>query len=381
MFAPDISEKEIELILKSCEAYGRFALHKEASKDGRPSFSLQAKTLLDWTTDRVIPVLSKQGGVLATPLDYLNLSRISAVTESPIHPSSPTPMPPLRQRTNRNRTPGRFDPTFVSLGDKEHIEIATGLESTTLLAYGAAVSLLQSSCVIFAEWLAVGGSGSSVVAASASKWCKIFTIAEDDVTLQAELQPAFTRLAVQLCKTSSDFSVLQQLITSCDEAKVEEDETIDMKKTVSTLLAGRDEQGNTLVDGVVGAVLGAARSILEETAMNDDESPEMPLTLSEVWNNNKGSVFSSLSAILSNKQATVVLAKKLVACFGGDGGATDQMQVSLFQAKLLRLLCDRISGVGSAELKSAVLKLDAETFAGDGSVKDILRNVTESLAI
>jgi hypothetical protein len=290
-------------------------------------------------------------------------------------------MPPPRQRTNRNKTPERFNSTFGSLGDKEDIEIAPGHESTALLAYGVAVSLLQSSCVIFAEWLAVGGSGSDVIAASVSNWCKIFTLTEDKTALQAELQPAFTRLAVQLCKTSSNFSVLQQLITSCDEAKVEEDETIDMKKTVSTLLTGRDEQGNTLVDGAVGAVLRAARSILEKTAMNDDEAPEMPLALSEVWNNGKGSVFSSLSAILSNKHATVVLAEKLVACFGGDGGATDQMQVALFQAKLLWLLCDRTSGGGFVEVKKAMLKLDAETFAVDGTVKDVLRNVTESLAV
>lgn len=40
MFPLDFSEKEIVLILKSCEAYGRFALHKEASKDGPPCFSL-----------------------------------------------------------------------------------------------------------------------------------------------------------------------------------------------------------------------------------------------------------------------------------------------------------------------------------------------------
>ena len=317
--------------------------------------------------------------IVPTPSVHLNISRISAVSESPMQPSSPTPMPPPRQRTNRNKTPERVDSTFGSIGDKEDIDTVPGHESTALLAHGVAVSLLQSSCVIFAEWLAVGGSGSDVIAVSASNWCQIFTITEDKAALQAELQPAFTRLAVQLCKTSSNFSVLQQLIVSCDETKVEEnsDESTDMKKTVSTLLTGRDEQGNTLVNGTVSAVLGAARSILEKTVLNNVEARDMPLALSELWDIDKGSVFSSLSAVLSSKQATVVLAEKLVARFDGDSDTADQTQVALFEAKLLWLLCCGTSG--SVELKKAMGKLGADSFAGDGPVKDVLRNVADSL--
>ncbi len=80
------------LILKSCEAYGRFALHKEASKDGPPHFSTQMRTLLEWTTDKVIPLLIKQQGSTgaATPFGELNISSISAASASPVQPASPS---------------------------------------------------------------------------------------------------------------------------------------------------------------------------------------------------------------------------------------------------------------------------------------------------
>ena len=157
MFPLDVSEKEIMLILKSCEAYGRFALHKEASKDGPPHFSTQMRTLLEWTTDKVIPLLIKQQGSTgaATPFGELNISSISAASASPVQPASPSPMQPRRQRTNRNKTPVR-DGSFVSTSNE--VNIATANDSTALLSHGVAVSLLQSSCAIFSEWLAVGGS-------------------------------------------------------------------------------------------------------------------------------------------------------------------------------------------------------------------------------
>mmetsp|Transcript_21472 Transcript_21472/g.38965 ORF Transcript_21472/g.38965 Transcript_21472/m.38965 type:complete len:89 (+) Transcript_21472:566-832(+) len=52
-------------------------------------------------------------------------------------------------------------------------------DSMALLPHGVDVSLLQSSCAIFSEWLAVGGSGFDVIAQSACKWCEIFAASTD----------------------------------------------------------------------------------------------------------------------------------------------------------------------------------------------------------
>jgi len=377
MFPLDVSEKDIELILKSCEACGRFALHKEASKDGPPRFSLQARTLLDWTTDRVIPVLSKEARE-ATPFGDLNISRISAASASPVQPESPSPMPPPRQRTNRNKTPER-DGSFDAVGGE--VEISPKNDSTALLAHGVAVSLLQSSCVIFAEWLAVGGSGSNVIAASACNWSKIFSASKDKTALQTELLPAFTRLMIQLCKTGSDFSVLEKLIASCDEIEAEEEEANVTEKTISTLLKGRDDQGNSLTDGIVDAVLGAARSLLKNATNSGDETEAMPRALSELWDVEDGSVFSALSAVLSHKQASVALAQRLVARFDRHVSTEDQTQVALFEARLLRLLFENASGSNAVEMKAVMGRLDADKFTGDGAVSGVLRNVAENLAV
>lgn len=374
MFPLDATEKEIVLVLKSCEAYGRFALHKEASKDGPPRFSLQARTLLDWTTDRVIPVLCKQESGEATPFGGLNISRISATSASPAQPASPTPMPPSSKRTNRNTTPVR-DGSFGSVeGD---IDISPKADSTALLAHGVAVSLLQSSCLIFSDWLEVGGSGSDVIAASARSWCKIFSLSKDKAALQCELLPSFTRLMIQLCKTS-DFSVLEEIIASCNKLDSEEDGANITDKTISNLLKGRDANGTALTGGIVDAVLGAALSLVRNKDDNlDEEEKAMPRTLSELWDLEEGSVLSALSAVLSNKQASIVLARKLAARFESGVDADNSSPLAMFQAKLLSLLFDKTSGL--AEMDAVRSTLAAEKFAGDTAVSEVLRNLAKGL--
>ena len=73
----------------------------------------------------------------------------------------------------------------------------------------------------------------------------------------------------------------------------------DMKKTVTMLLMGCNEQGITLVNGTVNAVLGAMWSILKMSVFNNIKAHDMPLALLELWDNDKRSVFSSLSAVLA----------------------------------------------------------------------------------
>lgn len=362
------------LVIKSCEAYGRFALHKEASKDAQPRFSLQARTLLDWTTERVIPVLCEQTRGQATPFGELNISRISAASASPIQPASPTPMPPPRQRVNRNSTPGK-DGSFGSVT----VDISPKPDSTALLSHGLAVALLQSSCLIFSDWLKVGGTGSEIIATSACNWCAIFSQAKNKAALQTELLPAFTHLMFQLCVTGSDFTVLEKLIASCDDIESEDEEANLSDKTISKLVKGRDVDGNPLTDGVVDAVLGAARSLVEKKQTNDENQEVTPHSLSDLWDIEEGSVFAALSAVMSNKQASLALARRLVVRFNGITGEGNQNAVALFEAKLLALLLEKTSGTNAAEMNVLVATLDAEKFSFDDAVRGVLRNVTESL--
>jgi hypothetical protein len=376
MFPLDVSEKEIMLILKSCEAYGRFALHKEASKDGPPHFSTQMRTLLEWTTDKVIPLLIKQQGSTgaATPFGELNISSISAASASPVQPASPSPMQPRRQRTNRNKTPVR-DGSFVSTSNE--VNIATANDSTALLSHGVAVSLLQSSCAIFSEWLAVGGSGSDVIAQSVCKWCEIFAASTNKTVLQVELLPAFTRLMIELCKFS-DFNVLEKLLVSCDEIESEQDDSNINKKTISSLLTCRDVQGIPLAHGVVTAVLGAASLILQKAgtlANEEDKNQGTPYSLSDVWDMHSGSIYSGLSAVLSNKEASVVLTQKLVDRFRQGVDENDSSKVLLFEAKLLSLICANST---EPQVKTAITTLDASKFSGGETVNEVIRNIVEN---
>ena len=109
----------------------------------------------------------------------------------------------------------------------------------------------------------------------------------------------------------------------------------------------------------------------------DDESQGTPASLSDVWDMHSGSVYSGLSAVLSNKQASIVLTQKLVDRFSqGGGGENDDSKVLLFEAKLLSLLCENMTG---PEVKTVISTLDASKFSG--TVNEMLRNVVESQTV
>jgi 3-hydroxy-3-methylglutaryl CoA synthase len=94
--------------------------------------------------------------------------------------------------------------------------------------------------------------------------------------------------------------------------------TLINKKTISSLLTCRDVQGIPLTRGFVTAVLGAASLILQKAgqlANEEEKNQGTPGLLSDVWDMHSGSVYSGLSAVLSNKDASVVLMQKVVDRF------------------------------------------------------------------
>jgi hypothetical protein len=283
-------------------------------------------------------------------------------------------MQPRRQRTNRNKTPVR-DGSFVSTSNE--VNIATANDSNALLSHGVAVSLLQSSCAIFSEWLAVGGSGFDVIAQSVCKWCEIFAASTNKTVLQVELLPAFTRLMIELCKFS-DFHVLEKLLVSCGEIESEQDDSNINKKTISSILTCRDVQGIPLAHGVVTTVLGAASLILQKAgtlANEEDKNQGTPYSLSDVWDMHSGSIYSGLSAVLSNKEASVVLTQKLVDRFRQGVDENDSSKVLLFEAKLLSLICANST---EPQVKTAITTLDASKFSGGETVNEVIRNIVEN---
>jgi hypothetical protein len=366
-----LKESEVEFILCSCEAYGRFSLHKEAHKDNELGFNRQAKLLLDWTTEKVIPALQgAQSG--ETELGNLDLSRISNVSDSLILPGSPSPMSPPKQRANLLRTPGRLGGMSSSLSELDR----TLNEPTVFLVSALARSLLQSSCVIFAELLAVGCLCGDAIARSAVHWCKIFEEeekeTEDDANfVQRELLPSFIRLAVHLCKSTGSFALLKELFVKCNEGALEDEGEL-IKKAVSSLLGSRSSDGSKLVDGPIDAFLSAADELLGSTEM--EISFEVTDTARGVWSHSKGCVGAALEGIIGNRNASLSLAKKLVlnlASCGGEGNAK-----TAFEARCLSLLIKTTSS--STAMARILSDLNVESFEECGEIRGLVQQLLES---
>ena len=374
-FTQHMQQASAEFILRTCEAYGRFTLHKEATQKHLLGLSQQAKTLLNWTTYRVVPAFLESVSQIGTPLEDLNISRISMTSLSPLCPSSPSLLPPPRQRVDRKETPDKFRTSSGSFIDVRN-EISL-LNDTSSLARVAAKSLIQSSSVIFSEWLAVGGCGAEDIAGAVVKWCEIFYVQESENYLQSELLPSFLRLAVQLCKSKRDFSVFRVLIENCDES-MESNEADIMKKAVSSLLCGKDAKGMLLGFCTVKIILDAADHLLQKYGSLNQDLTEAPNNLSDVWIVNHGYMRTCLSAIMSNKQAVMNLADELVSRIRRRRHQTDLDIKAVFETQCLRYMCHGISGGVTIGIRKVIRKIDTDCFYCDGPLKNIVGIVLES---
>jgi hypothetical protein len=367
-----MNDDEIDYVLQVSEAFGRFALHKEASTNEGIKFSAQAERLLHWTTSNVVPAFSLSS-VEETPFKDLNLSRISPEKSFESFPSSPVPTGPARRRANRNSTPVRLDD-----GTSEPFSMPSqkvSKEKSVFLARAFAVSLMQSSCVIFSEWLAVGGSGSSEIAESAVKWCKIFEANGHSAETQKELLPVFTRLALQLCKTSQDFSLLKHLLISCNEID-DSEEMPPARKALASLLSTRGNLAPVMVTKTVECVLEAAYSFTERV---DFETPyELPTSMADVWPADEGCIVSGLGAILSNKQASLEFTGLLVGNF--QASAQNSLASALFNAKCLWMLCDPSASKSAMEATHIVRQLDVGNLDNESKLRSVVDDLLEGLA-
>ena len=374
-FPHHMKQANVEFVLRACEAYGRFALHKEATQKHMIGFSEQAKTLLNWTTYRVVPVFLKSVSQIGTPLKDLNISRISRASISPLVSSSPSLLPPPRQRLDRKETPNKLKASFGSLIDVQ-MEISL-LNETGDLAFVAAKSLIQSSSVIFSEWLTVGGCGAEDIAGAVVKWCEIFCARDSKTDLQSELLPSFLRLAVQLCKSKGEFSVFRQLIENCDES-MESGEATVMKKAISSLLCAKDAKGNLLVSLTVAQILDVADHLLQKYGSLTHDHNEAPSNLSDVWIVKHGYVGTCLSAIMSNKQAAMYLADELVSRILRRCHQTDIDIKAVFETQCLRYMCHSMSSGIAIGIRKVIRKIDTNCFDCDGPLKIVVGNVLQS---
>ncbi|GKZ00432.1 hypothetical protein MPSEU_000995800 [Mayamaea pseudoterrestris] len=334
-----INEAELKIILLACEMFGRFALHKEALYGGGKSFNDDAHQLLDWTTKRVVPAFS-----LST--DDIGFNTLSSA-KPPSSPMSPIATGPPRRRTNRNMTPSKegadssASTSLASTRDKE---------SAVAVARAFAVSMLQASCIIFSEWLAVGCAGGVEITEAAVCWTKIFCIERGGIEAQTALLPAFSRLAVQLTNTAQNNMLLKSLLLECSDDNLSESDH-SLHELVCMLLSPR--RASTTAS-TVEVVVEAALEVVSRRDMNG--SQQRHVSVNELCSFKTGSIKTAVVAILSCRQACVELAKYLVNKLD-EQSEPNCNESTQFMVSLLSLVCEQERIESSEAILSAMRKI------------------------
>jgi hypothetical protein len=347
-------------------------------KDEAPTeLNAEATKLVTWTTEQVLP--SFFAARKRAPLQELDLSRISFANDSMAmeldasldETALPqlTPVAPPRKKGNRNATPERLDGNFDEIArgrtskrkDSKVLPGDAAILSLRCLPFG----LLQSSCLLLSDWLAIGaGSRTNLtsILEAVMKWFSIFDNAclEDDDEnghgvpagwndFNMDLLPTFAKLCFVLCVQAENFKLFEQFLSMCLKVSDDKDkERLDwiggiVQKLASKLLKSKSTATGAAVAEVVRIVLEGAYSVLatvegrnEEDAskVSVDDSFALPSTMRElICDSNRGDVVGcALHAVATHRQGSLLLAQRVFENFSGhffppenveEGGASE----------------------------------------------------------
>ena len=291
--ARNFGNEEVEYAIRSSEAYGRFALHKESlrvlEKDDSTSMERQVGKLLLWTTNKIVPAFMRSDDEGAAALRDCDLSLISnrlSLSESSI-------MSPPKQKANRGRTPEAM---------RGHSSLFMTSPNDSPVIYSAKVgcALLLSSCILSSEMLAMGMTNAHEISKAAVQWCQIFD--QSRWPVEEQLLCGFIRLAFQLFRASGDSTLLKDLFVKCN-SNIKEAAIGDLiKKELQSLLRLRNG-----ADELIPAFFTLAGRLMEDENADMENSDSASET-----GDDGGSVEIFLDAILGNPGVTQAFAKAIV---------------------------------------------------------------------
>lgn len=422
--APAVKDDFLTFVLCVCEVHGRFVLHNaftEAVGDDRAiELNCEARHLLDWATNCILPVLTKTGS--GAPLQELDLSHISFVDESMVslggglkgnaisEPQAPslTPLAPAKKKGNRNATPERLGGAFEDISgntSRKDSKVILG-DSCILLVRTLASDLLRMCCAVFSEWLNVtGGAGNGEILKAAINWCSIVNphVNKDDKEnsrnnmrsqnerqfLQVDLLKALARLSIELGKSNGGVELFREVFLSsisiCDELQgdwngIDTTMSVLVQSSVAELL--RSEAIEATVDAVLAVVHQYVVSLQDETSQG--KSTEIPASMIEVLVADEDCggktmvIAAALQSVASHKAGSELLAEKLVKKIDAlprnkeEDLSSNQIIVSNFDARCLWFLVEGGACKDTPRMKSALKKLSAIDKLGIEAVSDVL---------
>lgn len=311
----NFSTEEVEGVIHAIDAYGRFALHEQSSvaakgdcDDSGAVLNSQFLFLIEWTTENVIPVLVGSDD-FASHLRDLDVSYIPSANDSLVQvaPGSPTLTSPPKQKPNLGRTPEAMRGSLSSLFERSQHD------PPIVFASQFASTLLQYSCLICAEMLAIGRVSARAISKSAIEWSQVL-----QVPLAEPLVGSFIRLANQLCLTSGDFDLLEELVVKQTKVSSEISFGIDLKMMVNSML--RNGSYN-VIDSIVKTYLNSVDRLIDCL----DIPFEFDVATSTVEVPGTASTQILLQAIAGHPTATVALGKAVVGKLSeNDGDVTNR---------------------------------------------------------
>lgn len=289
----DVDIAKIRHIGNAIECYGRLLIHKEAMKGEVPMrLSPEAKDLLVWVTDNIIPAMIKSATSVEedNSLSKLDLSAISGIC-SPLACDEPP-----RRKSNR-RSARESDVSFLS---SDQVTLNTLQEPSKHTPSISAVSIASTSSVLstFAEWLSICGA-ESVILVHISKWCEVLG-ATDNIKTRESLMGSLFHVALRCLRDDRDVTLFKELLLHLKDVDPSTKEKETILDSLSIIFSMRDEQ---IATQALVTIIYVTRSIIVETADNDD------LAFLDMVGPGMKEV---LLSILNNKRSSLLLAKCLL---------------------------------------------------------------------
>lgn len=292
----DVSITKIKHIGNAIECHGRILMHKEASRGEVPMrLSLEAKELLSWVTDNIIPSMVKSAATEEdNSLSKLDISAISGIGSPG---TSMVSDDPPKRKINR-RTARQSDVSFLS---SDQGNLSTLPEQSKHASSISAVSIASTSSVLstFAEWLSICGAESFLLI-HFSKWCQVLGATDNFKTRESLLGSLF-HVALTYLKDDRDSTLLKDLLLhlkDVDPSTKEKEIIVDSLYIISSL---RDEQ---IVTQALATIIYVTRSAVVDKPVEDIDSE----FLDQVGPGMK----EVLLCILHNRRSSLLFAKCLL---------------------------------------------------------------------
>ena len=365
-----------ELVLKSCESYGRLCLHRSALENGPLRFNAESKNLFDWISSQVVPVFMSKidGDEFCSALGDLNLSVIS--DEVVNQPFSPIPNSTLNRRSSTNppsyqRNSLENDASFALMEEKGNQYTCSDSPTTFLYAHILGISLIKSTLYLFAEWVSVGVTDCEEQISEICQWCKVLNCTFTSISTKSELLSAFCRTALIIGKRFNNFDLVMAIANLTDDIDFDCERGQLLQKTISSIFSWQNSDLSNYIESFVAAFNTACDTI--RSSPSADQGVDLSKEVNLLIPKNKTGLIIIFDHILNQASYSLALAKLLMAKLN-DCDKSYSDEENLFDTRLLVGICKQYPrGKFSKEFTEVLRAL----LSGRSSENEVLKNCIE----